>query len=70
MKTISIKWSTVDVLSVRPDLTEQQANKVLDALYNRHDATIGINWDVIENTADDMFPKKDQDVSNRVGVNK
>lgn len=58
MKTISITWSTEDVLSVRPDLTEKQADAVLDVLEGNHDASIGVNWDAIEAAADDMFPQE------------
>lgn len=58
MKTISIIWSTEDVLGVRPDLTEEQADAVLDALEGNHDASVGINWDAIEAAADDMFPQE------------
>lgn len=58
MKIVSIKWATEDVWEVRPDLTEQQADKVLDALVDKHDATIGVNWDVIEIIANNMFPEK------------
>lgn len=51
MKTIEIKWSTEDVLwqaeQLDLELTEEQADDILESLENRHDASIGINWDVI-----------------------
>lgn len=51
MKTISIKWSTEDVLcqseQLDLELTEDQADDILESLENRHDASVGINWDVI-----------------------
>lgn len=51
MKTISIKWSTYDILVKANDLeieiTEKQADKILDDIERQHDASIGINWDVI-----------------------
>lgn len=56
---ITITWSTEDVLSVRPKLTEEQANEVLMQVKRRHDASIGINWAVIETTADMSFPGND-----------
>jgi len=52
MKTITISWSTVDVLAKAEEmdvsLTEEQADEVLDMVERKHDASIGINWDVIE----------------------
>jgi hypothetical protein len=51
MKTIVIKWSTEDVLamaeSMDVELTETQADIILDNLLKYHDANVGINWDVI-----------------------
>jgi hypothetical protein len=55
-------WHIEDVQSVRPDLTDGQAWEVLQAAKDNHDATIGINWDVLEFHADDLFghaPKTD-----------
>jgi hypothetical protein len=48
-------------------LTDDQALEVLFALKSQHDATIGINWDVIRDTADYMFPEfgdDDDDLDN------
>ena len=51
MKTIAIKWCTEDVLyqadNLGIELTEDQADDILESLEHKHDATIGINWDVI-----------------------
>jgi acyl-homoserine lactone acylase PvdQ len=51
MKTIVIKWSTEDVLAMAEsmdiELTETQADQILDNLIKYHDANVGINWDVI-----------------------
>jgi hypothetical protein len=56
MKTeITITWSIDDVLSVRPNLTKEQASDLLMILKKNHDANIGINWNVIENAADWLF---------------
>src|SRR5271157_4794749 len=52
---ISITWSTEDVHEVRPDLTEDQAWQVLQAAKEHHDATIGINWSVLECHAEMLF---------------
>jgi hypothetical protein len=54
---ISIIWSTEDVLCVRPDLTKDQARKVLYEIDHSHDASIGINWEIIDIIAEGMFDK-------------
>jgi len=54
--SIAITWHIADVLDVRPDLTRDQARQVLGVVEQHHDATIGINWDVLEATADTLFP--------------
>jgi hypothetical protein len=57
---ISVTWSVHDVLSIRPRLTQPQAMEVLSKLEQNHDASVGINWDVIRDTADIMFEKGDE----------
>jgi hypothetical protein len=56
---ISIKWKIDDVLSVRPDLTKSQASMVLNYLKRKHDAEVGINWEVIGIVCDFLFPEND-----------
>lgn len=56
MKSIEIVWSTEDVQEVRPDLDESQAYEVLIAAKQKHDADVGINWEVLEFWADYLFP--------------
>jgi uncharacterized protein YpuA (DUF1002 family) len=62
MKLFKIKWSTPDVLDVAKnmniELTEQEADKILDSLEYYHDAELGINWLVIENYIQDHADKK------------
>lgn len=58
--TIQISWSTDDILDQRDDLTFEQAKQVLDALKNNHDASTGINWDVINDTCDSMYPRPEE----------
>jgi len=53
---IAIIWSINDVQGVRPDLTDEQAFDVLQAVERRHDTTIGITWDTLEIQADLLFP--------------
>jgi len=53
---IAVVWSVEDVEMQCDWLTRDQALEVLFALKERHDASVGINWDVIHYTADWMFP--------------
>ena len=52
MNTITITWSTKDILAKADELnieiTEKQADRLLDLIKHYHDAYIGINWQVIE----------------------
>ncbi len=56
-KQIALIWSTEDVLSVRPHLTEQQAMDVLEEVQRRHDATLGVTWDTLCYCADILYPE-------------
>ena len=46
--TLYVEWCIDDVLQQDSTLTREQAIEVLELLDNKHDATIGINWDVID----------------------
>ena len=50
-KKITITWHTDDVFAVAKEeninITEQQAIEILQNIKHQHDASIGINWDVI-----------------------
>jgi hypothetical protein len=52
-------WHVDDVLSERPDLTEEQCREVLRNLERNHDANIGINWEVIDTVAAILYPAPD-----------
>ncbi|MEW4569515.1 hypothetical protein AB1L88_16745 [Tautonia sp. JC769] len=56
-RQIAVVWSVEDVLQVRPDLSPEQAWDVLVSCRRRHDATIGINWDVLEVAAGCLYPE-------------
>jgi hypothetical protein len=56
-RRIAIIWSTDDVLTVRPDLTDDQAWEVLRAVEDAHDANHGICWDTLEAAAVTLFPE-------------
>ena len=54
--TITISWHISDVQEVRPDLSDQDARQVLRIVRRYHDACIGVNWEVLQTVADDLFP--------------
>lgn len=67
-RTISIVWSIEDVYEraehCQVELTEKEALEVLSNLKNKHDAEIGINWDVIDSmisyiVADSQFEEEE-----------
>ena len=45
---ISISWHFTDIQEVDDSLTNDEAKQVLQLIKQNHDATIGINWEVIE----------------------
>jgi hypothetical protein len=55
--SIAILWHIDDVRNVRPDLDDTQCREVLRYCEDRHDAEIGINWDVIRTVAEECFPE-------------
>jgi hypothetical protein len=57
---ITISWHIDDVREIRPDLTDEQCREVLQQAEHRHDASVGINWDVLAIHADDLFPKESE----------
>ena len=57
-RQIRVIWDVEDVQSVRRDLSDEQALQVLRTAKRRHDANVGINWDVLKIHADELFPKK------------
>jgi len=56
---VAVIWSIEDVLSVRPDLSYDQAWEVLQACRDRHDCERGFTWMFIECVAQEMFPAPD-----------
>lgn len=51
---IAVVWCVDDVIETDGSLTDQQARLVLQRLEEEHDATTGINWEVIEETIASM----------------
>jgi hypothetical protein len=54
-RMIAAVWSVEDVREIRPDLTDEQAWRVLQEVERRQDATLGITWDTLEWVAGDLF---------------
>jgi hypothetical protein len=51
----TITWCIEDVKEVAPDLTDEQCRQVLYlACERRHDAEIGVNWDVLKSWANEV----------------
>jgi hypothetical protein len=57
---IAAIWHIEDVQSERSDLTDEQCMEVLLECERRHDAGIGINWDVLCYHADNLFPQLEE----------
>lgn len=57
---VAIVWQIDDVMTIRPDLTEEQAAEVLGAVESGHDASLGISWDTLEIYADNLFPEDEE----------
>lgn len=55
-RSIAIIWTIEDVQEERPDLSEEQAMKVLEIVRRNHNAEVGVNWEVIKTTANVLFP--------------
>jgi len=53
---IAIIWSVEDVMMECDWLTKDQALEVLHDIDHNHDATIGINWEVINYNAQWRYP--------------
>lgn len=51
MREIKITWSTDDIFMLADELgielAEHEADEILELMYQNHDASIGICWDVI-----------------------
>lgn len=60
-QSIAIVWGIDDVLSERPDLTEEQAGEVLSRVEDIHDCNHGISWYTIRDVAHDLYPEADED---------
>jgi len=71
--TISIQWSTLDVKQQLKDrnngfgrsikkekLNIKECREVLSRCLRRHDATIGLSWDIMDIHIDDVIEERDK----------
>jgi hypothetical protein len=58
--SISIEWEVDDVLELDDELTEAQCEKVLRMAEKKHDANVGINWDVLQYWIDEIKGKVEE----------
>ena len=54
-KKIAVVWSVADVQHVRSDLNKELTRDVLEACESKHNACVGISWDVLEVIASCLF---------------
>ena len=54
---ISITWCVEDVKSLDENLTDDECRQVLQMALRNHDATIGVNWDVLQCHIDELKRK-------------
>lgn len=60
---IAIIWQIDDIISMAESgydktLSDEDARDILWSIGRRHDASIGVNWDVIEVYLDDFFAEQ------------
>lgn len=58
MEEITITWSWEDVQENNPRLDKDECCQVLEQVLEDHDANYGINWDIINGTAWNLFIDK------------
>lgn len=59
-RQIALVWGVEDVQQVRPDLCEERAWIVLQAVADHHDANDGIGWNTLAVAADLLFPEPEE----------
>jgi len=57
---VSFKWCAGDILGTNPNLTMQQVEDVLTLMERRHDCTVGINWDVVQCSIDEILSDSEE----------
>ncbi|EFH5783321.1 TPA: hypothetical protein ACWQUH_004818 [Escherichia coli] len=51
-----VMWHKEDIAEVRTDLTDEQCVQVMQKIRQCHNADVGVNWEVISTTANELFP--------------
>ena len=57
--SIAIIWCIDDVKSIREDLNDEQCLDVLNYADRKHDASMGITYDILEWIADYLYPQEE-----------
>jgi len=52
---ITLRWHVDDVTGLDPSLTDEEARTILGTVERRHDASIGVNFDVIQTHIDNFY---------------
>lgn len=53
---LNILWSKQDIKELAPTLSQDQVDEVADRIEQSFDAEVGVNWTVIEDAIEDLFP--------------
>jgi hypothetical protein len=67
-RRIAHVWGTDDVRELRPDLDDDQAWAVLQAVAHRLHCDVGITRDVVESVADELYPVQPRQWQGRIDV--
>ncbi|MFN0012166.1 MAG: hypothetical protein ACKVS8_11050 [Phycisphaerales bacterium] len=58
-RQVAVVWSIEDVQEECPELTDEQAWRVLKKCERYHNPSIGFSWDLIRLVANELFPERD-----------
>lgn len=58
-RAIAHIWGIDDVQHVRPDLSADESWQVLKTVERRLDSNYGVNWELLRETVDELYPKHD-----------
>jgi hypothetical protein len=64
---VAFLWGVEDIRSVKggQNLTDEQCMEILDKIQSKHDASIGVNWDVISYYVFDYVSDEDYENDKR-----
>ena len=55
---LAIEWSIDDVKHQCPLLNDNECKNVLEYVFDKHHADYGINWEFLDHSISECFPKK------------